>query len=412
MRYELFIALRYLKAKRKQTFMSAITFISTLGIIIGVTALIIALALMSGFHENIQEKILGANSHILIFNMLPGHSISNYHSLIKKIEGRPGILAAAPTAISKGMVSSKYANEGVIIYGVEPDSIKRVTNIFNNIIKGSYQTLSQEEPDSLGGIILGKELASRLGVLPGDTVRVFSIAATSLSPFGLLPKPKAFKVVGIFESGMWEADLQWSFVSLSQAQRFFNLGDKASLIQVKVDDIFQVKEMAEDLKEILGSGFIVQDWMEMNEAFFSALKLEKLLLFIAIGLIIAVAAFNIIITLVMMVIEKNRDIGILVSMGATTPSIMDAFILQGMIIGIVGIIIGSALGLGICWLLDAYKLISLPPDVYTISYLPFKVRFWDFVAVVYCALTISFLATLYPSWRASKLNPVEALHYE
>jgi lipoprotein-releasing system permease protein len=412
MRYELFIALRYLKAKRKQTFVSVITVISVLGIIIGVTALIIALALITGFHENIQEKILGANSHILLFNALPEHPIDHYQSLIKRLEKRPHIIAAAPTALSKGMISSKYASEGVVIYGVDPDSIKKVTNIFDNIIKGSYQPLKQEETDGRGSIILGKELAARLGVLPGHTVRVMSIDATSLSPFGLLPKPKNFRVTGIFESGMWEADLQWAFISLSQAQRFFNLGDGVTLIQVKVDDIFRVKEIAEDLREHLGSGFIIQDWMDMNEAFFSALKLEKLLLFIAIGLIVAVAAFNIVITLVMMVMEKNRDIGILMSMGATSKSVMLAFMLQGIIIGIMGTALGAALGLGLCWILDAYKLISLPPDVYTISYLPFKVRIGDFIGVMAMALGISFLATLYPSYRASKLRPAEALHYE
>lgn len=412
MRYELFIALRYLKAKRKQTFVSVITLISMLGIIIGVTALIIALALITGFHENIQEKILGANSHVLVFNSLPDQPIFNHHTLIEQIEERPHIIAAAPTALSKGMVSSKYTSEGVVIYGVEPHSIKKVTNIFNNIIKGSYQSLSQDKPGKRGGIILGKELALRLGVLPGDIVRLISIDATSLSPFGLLPKPKAFQVEGIFESGMWEADLQWAFVSLSQAQRFFRLGNGVSLIQVKVDDIFRVKEIAEDLMEQLGSGFIIQDWMDMNEAFFSALKLEKLLLFIAIGLIIAVAAFNIIITLVMMVMEKNRDIGILMSMGATSKGVMLAFMLQGIIIGIVGTALGAAIGIGLCWLFDTYQLISLPPDVYTISYLPFKVRIGDFIGVLAMALGISFLATLYPSYRASKLNPTEALRYE
>jgi lipoprotein-releasing system permease protein len=412
MRYELFIALRYLKAKRKQTFVSVITVISVLGIIIGVTALIIALALITGFHENIQEKILGANSHILLFNALPEHPIDHYQSLIKKLEKRPHIIAAAPTALSKGMISSKYASEGVVIYGVDPDSIKKVTNIFDNIIKGSYQPLKQEEAEGRGSIILGKELAARLGVLPGHTVRVMSIDATSLSPFGLLPKPKNFRVAGIFESGMWEADLQWAFISLKQAQRFFNLGDGVTLIQVKVDDIFRVKEIAEDLREHLGGGFYIQDWMDMNEPFFSALKLEKLLLFIAIGLIVTVAAFNIVITLVMMVMEKNRDIGILMSMGATSKSVMLAFMLQGIIIGIIGTALGAALGLGLCWVLDTYRLISLPPDVYTISYLPFKVRIGDFIGVMAMALGISFLATLYPSYRASKLRPAEALHYE
>jgi lipoprotein-releasing system permease protein len=412
MRYELFIALRYLKAKRKQTFVSVITIISVLGIIIGVTALIIALALITGFHENIQEKILGANSHILLFNAMPEQAITDYSSLIKKIEQRPHIIAATPTALSKGMISSKYSSEGAVIYGVEPDSIKKVTNIFDNIIKGSYKPLEQEGLEGRGYVILGKELATRLGVLPGHTVRVISIDATSLSPFGLLPKPKNFRVAGIFESGMWEADLTWAFISLNQAQRFFNLGDGVTLIQVKVDDIFRVKEITEDLREHLGGGFIIQDWMDMNEAFFSALKLEKLLLFIAIGLIIAVAAFNIIITLVMMVMEKNRDIGILMSMGATSKSVTLTFMLQGVIIGIIGTALGAVLGLGLCWIFDTYKLISLPPDVYTISYLPFKVRLGDFIGVMAMALGISFLATLYPSYRASKLRPAEALHYE
>ena len=409
----MFIALRYLKAKRKQAFIAVITIISILGVMVGVAALIVALALMTGFHEDVQSKILGANSHLLVFNAKLNQPISNYQALIRQIEEVPHVVAAAEVVYSKGMISSSFRSEGVVIYGINPRSIKRVLNIFDQMVEGDVSPLaSNPAVERMEGIVLGKELAQNLGVMVGEVVKVLSIDATSLSPIGLLPKPKYYEVVGIFESGMWQADSQWAFVSLPSAQRFFAIEDNASVLEVRVDDIWKVKEVAQAIKEKIGSNYILQDWMEMNRSLFSALKLEKLLLFIGISLIMAVASLNIIVTLVMMVMEKTKDIGVLMSMGATSKGIMITFMLQGIIIGVLGTLLGSLLGSGLCWLMDTYKLIRLPPDVYTISYLPFKVRGGDLLMVVGVALTISFLATLFPSWRASKLNPVEALRYE
>ncbi|MFB0518694.1 MAG: lipoprotein-releasing ABC transporter permease subunit [Acidobacteriota bacterium] len=413
MRYELFIALRYLKAKRKQAFIAVITIISILGVMVGVGALIVALALMTGFHEDIQSKILGANSHLLVFNANLTQPISNYQALIQQIEEVPNVVAAAEVVYSKGMVSSPFRSEGVVIYGINPPSIRRVLNIFDRMVEGDVATLaSSPSAERREKIILGKELAQNLGVMVGEVVKVLSIDAASLSPIGLLPKPRYYEVAGVFESGMWQADSQWAFISFRSAQRFFDLGNSASVIEVRVDDIWRAKEIAQAVREKIGSRYVLQDWMEMNRSFFSALKLEKLLLFIAISLIVAVASLNIIVTLVMMVMEKNKDIGVLMSMGATSKGIMITFMLQGIIIGVLGTLLGCLLGGGLCWLMDTYKLIRLPPDVYTISYLPFKVRVGDLLMIVGVALGISFLATLYPSWRASKLNPVEALRYE
>ncbi len=413
MRYELFIALRYLKAKRKQAFIAVITIISILGVMVGVGALIVALALMTGFHEDIQSKILGANSHLLVFNANLTQPISNYQQLIQQIEEVPHVVAGAEVVYSKGMVSSPFRSEGVVIYGINPPSIRRVLNIFDRMVDGDVATLTSEHSvEGREKIILGKELAQNLGVIVGEVVKVLSINAASLSPIGLLPKPRYYEVAGVFESGMWQADTQWAFISFPSAQRFFDLANSASVIEVRVDDVWRVKEIAQAVREKIGSGYILQDWMEMNRSFFSALKLEKLVLFIAISLIVAVAALNIIVTLVMMVMEKNKDIGVLISMGATSKGIMITFMLQGIIIGVLGTILGCLLGGGLCWLMDTYQLIRLPPDVYTISYLPFKVRAGDLLMIVGVALSISFLATLYPSWRASKLNPVEALRYE
>jgi lipoprotein-releasing system permease protein len=410
MRYELFLALRYLRPRKKGAFISVITIIAIIGVAVGVAALIIALSLMSGFHENIQEKILGANSHILIFNAYPNRAISDYPELIKRIEQIPRVRAATPTAFSKGMIASGLGTEGAVIYGVDPASINRVSTVFSNMKVGSLHDLSRAE--GRPGIILGKELAFRLGAGKGDVVRVISIAATSLSPLGLLPRPKSFEVVGIFESGMWEADLQWAFVSLPTAQRFFGLDGRVNVIQLRIVDIFKVKGIAGLIRETLGPGYVVEDWMQMNSSFFSALKLEKLVLFITISLIVCVAALNIITTLVMMVVEKKRDIGVVISMGATARSVMITFMIQGLIIGLIGTAIGALVGITLSWFLDAYKLISLPPDVYTISYLPFKIGFFDTALVMGMAILISFLATIYPSFRAARLNPVEALRYE
>ena len=409
MPYELDIGLRYLKARRKQTFISLITWISIAGVTVGVMALIIVLAVMAGFEEDLRNKILGTNSHIVILE--PGSpGMAQYQGTIDKVEKVDHVISATPFIYSQAMLTSTGSVSGVVIRGIDPLREARVTNLAENLKEGSLTDLEKNNGVG-GGVIIGQELARNLGISLGEEITIISPLG-KMTPIGMVPRMKKFWVAGIFDSGMYEYDTGLAFISLKNAQNFFNMGDRVTGIEVKVDDIYKADKIANNIQKLLGVPYWVRDWMEMNKNLFSALKLEKVVMFVILTLIVLVAAFNIISTLIMVVMEKGKDIAILKSMGATNKSIMKIFMLEGIIIGVAGTIIGVIGGYLVCHLLETYHFIKLPSDVYYLDTLPVKIEGGDFLVVALAAITISFLATLYPSWNAARLNPVEAIRYE
>ncbi|MGA1868660.1 MAG: lipoprotein-releasing ABC transporter permease subunit [bacterium] len=407
--YEVTIGLRYLRAKRKQTVISIITLISILGVALGVAALIIVLAVMSGFEMDLRDKILGTNAHIVILKSQK-QGIRDYTSLIPDLEKIDNVIAVSPFIYSQVMLSSDKTALGVILRGIEPESEIHVTDLDKNMIPGQGKLLDLVKNNE-EGIIIGKELALILGVEFGEEVTAIS-AMTRMTPMGSAPNMKTLKIVGVFHSGMYEYDTSMAYVSLETAQKFLSMPDVITGLEVKTKNIFKAKETAQHIQNHLGYPYWTRDWMEMNRNLFSALKLEKLAMFIILILIILVAAFNIISNLVMMVMEKHKDIGILKSMGASSRSILYIFVIEGLIIGIIGTLIGCVGGSLICHIADKYHLIKLQADVYYISYLPFKMKFFDIFAICLTSILISLLATIYPSWQASSLDPVVALRYE
>jgi len=410
MRYELFISLRYLKAKRKQIFISVITIISMAGVGLGVMALVVVLSVMSGFVEDIKTKILGTNAHLVILQH--GSAMRDYQEVVRRAEKVNGVVAATPFIFSQALLTSETNVHGIVLRGIDPETAGRVINIESTLKKGSLESLKKEGGPTLPpGIFIGKELAQNLGVMLDDTVVVVSPMG-ALAPMGTGPPMKKFRVSGIFDSGMYEYDTSLAYISLKSAQKFLTMEDAVSGVEVKVQDIYGVKKVAQEIQKALGFPFWIKDWMQMNRSLFAALKLERTMMFILLVLIVLVAAFGIVSTLIMVVMEKNKDIAILKSMGATAKSIMRIFILEGLIIGVVGTILGLIGGYVICALLAKYQFISLPKDVYYMSHLPVKMNVLDFLIVAFSAMAISLLATLYPSWQASKLDPAEAIRYE
>lgn len=413
MSYEFFVGFRYLKAKRKQTFISLITFISVGGITLGVMALIIVLAVMSGFGEDLRDKILGTYSHIIV-NIYGKHGIKNYHALIKEIKKEEHVSEAAPFIFSQVMLTYKGSVSGVVIRGIDPELERTVTDLEKYIIKGNM-----EFADNPDGIIIGKELAEHLNVSLDDKINVVSPAG-KMTPIGMTPRIKRFRVTGIFDSGMYEYDSSLAFISIQAGQKFFRMGENVTGIEVKIDDIYLAREVAENLQDRLGFPYYTRDWIQMNKNLFSALKMEKIVMFIILTLIVLVAAFNIISTLIMVVMEKSRDIAILKSMGATNWSILKIFSIDGLIIGIIGTALGVIGGFLVVPYLNEIvefveRLFSInifPSDIYYLDKLPAKINYLDTVRIVGATILISFVATLYPAWRAFKLDPVEALRYE
>lgn len=405
--YQLFIALRYLKSKKKHRGVSVNTVISIGGVAVGVMALLVVLSVMSGFHLDLQKKILGANAHIIVRDMKG--SITDYEQVSAQLRKNPEITAQAPFVIGQVMVSSGNRAHGVFIRGIDPEIEAKTTDILSHIKEGNVSRLSEDT--ELPGIILGKELAATLGVLINDKVNVVSPIG-EIGPMGMLPKVKQFKVVGIFEVGMFEYDSNLVLTAMKPAQEFFGMTDRISGIEVRLKDIYRAPEVKKQLQEALGFRYMVLDWMQMNKNLFSALKLEKFAMFVILVLIVLVASFNIISNLIMNVIEKSREIAILKAIGATNNSIMAIFMLQGLFIGFIGTAIGIIGGYALGFVLNRYQIIKLPADVYYLSHLPVKMSAFDFVTVSLSALIISFLATLYPAWQAAKLNPVEPLRYE
>ncbi len=408
MSYSSFIALRYLKGKHKRAPISLNTIISIGGVALGVMTLIVVLSVMSGFENDLEKKILGTNSPIIVTSFYD-KGIPDYRQQMKKILAVPHVVSVAPFTYSEVMLTSPNGVSGIILKGVDPSSIGKVTKLSKTMVSGSISGLSA--PGSAPGILLGRELAVNLDVQMGDKVRVVSPFGT-ITPLGPAPKFKEFTVRGIFDTGMYEYDSKLAYISIPEAQSFFGFGDSVTGFEVRIDDLGRAAPLAKAIQKRLGFPFRAQDWIQMNQSLFSALKLEKITMFVILVLIIIVASFNIVSTLIMIVMDKAREIAILKSMGATNRGIMKIFVINGTIIGLVGTSIGLASGLGICLLIEKTHLISLPSDIYYINHLPARMDPVEIIVVCASAIIISFGATLYPSWQAAKLDPLEALRYE
>jgi lipoprotein-releasing system permease protein len=448
MRFEFFIATRYLRAKRRQAFIGIITGISIVGVAAGVASLIVALAINNGFRQDLQERLIGSTSHVSLLR-IADDGIKDWPPLLARLSEQPHVVAAAPAIFEQVLISRWPRARGAVLKGMIPADEHKVGDLLNTIKEGSAAALEEttppsaanssetetqenpatgratstpsESPDSLAGvhariaamppIILGKDMADNLGATVGSVVLVTSPQG-ELTPFGMVPKYSRFRVVGVFNSGFFDYDSSWAFTRLSDAQRLFGLGDLVSVIEFKVDDIDKADIVAHQLEDAAGKGFMTTNWKEQNKALFHALNMERLVTYITTGLIVFVAALNILISLIMMVMEKTKDIAVLMSMGTRKSQVRNIFIAQGVLIGLIGTAIGLLLGYAISYTGGHYRIISLSPEVYSIDYVPFAPRLTDGVLVALVAIGISFVATLYPSWSAGRTLPAEALRYE
>jgi len=409
MRFELFVALRYLKAKRRQSVISVVTMISIIGVMAGVCALVVALAINNGFSEALEKSLLGATANV---NLLRSKSdgIKDYEALTARLGRLPRVVACAPALYGEVLASFRSRAQGIVLKGIDPQREIHVGDLLLKLREGSLGGLSQTFTDA-DPVILGKELAKSLGAYVGDTILITSPQGY-LTPLEVVPKYRHFRVVGVFDSGFYDFDATWAFTNLPAAQRLLDLADVASVIEFKIDNIYRAAAVAEEIRAAAGKGYETTTWMEQNRSLLSALRLERLVTILTIGLIVVVAALNIFITLAMMVMEKNRDIAVLMSMGARKRQVWAVFTLHGLLIGAFGTLLGLILGYGSSWLGGRYRLVPLQADVYALASVPFHARPWDGVWISLAALSISFLATLYPSLSAAKLDPVEILRYE
>jgi lipoprotein-releasing system permease protein len=421
--YEIFVGLRYLRAKRRNRTISLNTVVSIAGITLGVAALIGTVGIMTGFKEDIQAKILGTTAHIIVQDRMKD-GMSDYDPVTKQVATVPGVVAATPFVLKQVLLTTKTGVQGIVIRGIDPQREGTVTELAKNLSTGQLADLSrpvkvkQSPIDDLTspavetekpGIILGKELALRLGVFVGDTVNVVSPVGP-ISAIGMVPKIRTFALIALFESGMYEYDSSLAYIDLAEAQKFFNMGQTVTGIEIKVTDVFRAAETARSVEQSLGFAYGARDWMQMNRNLFSALKLEKTMMFLLLVLITIVASFNIVSTLTMIVTEKQKEIAILKAMGATRKIIRRIFMLNGLIIGLSGTAIGIPLGYAFLWLIQTFW--TFDPTVYYISRIPVHVQAMDVFLVAGSAIVISFVATVYPSLQAAKLEPVAALRYE
>jgi lipoprotein-releasing system permease protein len=447
MRFEFFIASRYLRAKRKQAVIGVITGISIAGVAAGVASLIIALAINNGFRQDLQDRLLGSTSHVNLLRTM-GDGIRDWRSLMGNLQKQPHVVAAAPDIYEQVLISLGSRARGAVLKGIIPQDERKVSDLLKSVKQGSADALEENPASNVAGegptqgnsdksvratlsdendadslaaveqrraamppVILGKEMADELGAHVGSTVLVTSPQG-ELTPFGLVPKYTRFRVAGIFDSGFYDYDSSWAFTRLADAQRLFALGDVIQIIEFKIDDIYKAAVVGHALEQAAGPGFMTTNWMEQNKPLFHALKLERLVTFITVGLIVFVAALNILISLTMMVMEKTRDIAVLMSMGTRKSQVRRVFIAQGALIGLVGTAIGLVLGYGLSWMGGHYHFFSLSPEVYSIDYVPFAPRVVDGVLVAFVAIVTSLIATLYPSSSAARILPAEALRYE
>jgi lipoprotein-releasing system permease protein len=405
--FELFIALRYLQAGRKQALISLISIISMLGVTVGVMALLIALALMTGLQGELRDRIVGSAAQVYVFKAGEG-GIENYHDEIAKLKTVPRVIGAAPMILGKALVTSGAGEAFITLKGIDPALEASVTDIGRAMESGSLSGLGLAR--ARDGIVIGRDLARQLGVQAGETLTVVTAEGT-LTPMGMMPRQRLVEVIGTFSLGLFELDSAYGLVSLDTARRLLSR-DRVDFIELKLDDMWAAPAVADAIPEQLGPAYLTQDWSDMNRSLFSALMLEKYAIAITIGLIVMVAALNIVASLVLLVMEKHRDIAILKTMGCQARSVRRIFVFQGLVIGLVGTLAGTALGLGAIYVLDHYRLIRVPSDVYQITYVPFRLEPLDLVAVVASAVVICLLATIYPSRQASRLDPAQALRYE
>jgi lipoprotein-releasing system permease protein len=420
-KFEFFVASRYLRAKRRQAVISVITFISIIGVAAGVASLIIALSINAGFQKDLQRQLLGSTGHVRL-ELVQSNGIENWRELMARLQKQPHVVAAAPGLYEEVMVSRGARAGGMLLKGVIPGYEKKVSDLLSSVNIGTAAPLDPQAspcaPNDVAcserevpPIVLGKDLAESIGATVGSTVMATSPQG-ELSPIGLVPKYEHFKVVGIFSSGFYNYDSSWGFIRLADAQRLYALGDVISVIDFKIDDLYKAEAVGQELQQAAGSGFMAANWMDENRALFRALRLERVVTFLTIGLIVFVAALNIVISLIMMVMEKTKDIAVLLSMGARRRQVRWIFVFQGVLVGVIGTILGLIAGYGIAVAGAKYHFIRLSAEVYSIDYLPFAPRFLDGLEVALAALLISFVATLYPSWAAARIFPAEALRYE
>lgn len=407
--FEISVGLRYIKARRKQAFISVISAFSVLGVMLGVMTLIIVLGVMNGFERDLKDKIVGTVSHMLVMSH-SSRTLTEWPKLMERINVFDGVVATTPFIFGQAMISTKGKVRGPGVRGIDVPTSGNVISLSKYLESGSLEDL-RTGPDGTAGIIVGKELAAMNSLRVGDVVQLISPQGRR-TPIGAIPKAQNFKVVGIFKSGMYEFDANLVYIELSEAQKFFEMGDGVTGIEVKLRDIYTAPKLAERIEIALGHPYWTRTWADMYKNLFSALKLEKIAMFVILTFIVLVAAFNIVISLIMLVMEKSRDIAILKALGATSERIMRIFVVQGMLVGVVGTALGALGGIGGAALLARYPIIELPQEIYTISTLPVAVEPFDVLIICAVALTICFLATLYPSLRAARLEPVEALRYE
>ena len=449
MRFELFVASRYLRAKRRQAFIGIITVISIAGVAAGVASLVIALAINNGFRQDLQDRLLGSTSHVNLLRV-QSDGIRDWRPLMERLAKQPHVVATAPAIYEQVLISRGPRAQGAVLKGLIPAEERKVSDLLKTVKSGSADALEEprtaekppaasmapgeadksvrptqddtsQSPDNLAAIqrrvaamppiILGKDMADELGATVGSVVLVTSPQG-ELTPFGMVPKYIRFRVAGIFNSGFYDYDSSWAFTRLSDSQQLFGLGDVASVLEFRIDDIYRASEVSRELEQSAGKGFMATNWMEQNKAIFRALRLERLVTFITIGLIVFVAALNILISLTMMVMEKTRDIAVLMSMGTRKSQIRRIFVAQGVLIGVIGTAIGLVLGYVLSWAGGQYHVLALAPEVYSIDYVPFAPRAIDGVIVALVSIGISLIATVYPSWSAARILPAAALRYE